>query len=167
MRYVTPHFLILALAALQGATALAQGEIPPIQGGGALTVDGRRLAFRPTEALAGPPQGGLKVKVLRLKGTFRGPRGENLDFELQVTEGGQIYRMNLFRKVADREVERWAATMKSQVKILELQGRVGGTVRLKLTGPLSGVVDGVGKQTTWDGELWCTLQSWPETGSRR
>ncbi|HJV90554.1 MAG TPA: hypothetical protein VJ623_09635 [Holophagaceae bacterium] len=167
MRYVTPHFLILALAALQGVLALAQGEFPPIQGGGGLTVDGRLLAFRPTEGVAGPPQGGLKVKVLRLKGTFQNPKGEALAFELQFTEGGQIYRMNLFRKVGDREVERWAATMKTQVKVVELQGRVGGTVRLKLAGPLSGVVNGVGKQTSWEGELWYTLQSWPENAPHR
>ncbi len=127
-----------------------------------MTVAGRRLEFKPTEAQVGPPQGGLKVKVLRLKGTLRSPQGEQLEWELQFAEGGQIYRMNLFRKSGDQEVERWAATLKTQVKVLQLEGRVGGTVRLKLSGPLSGIVEGIGRQDAWEGEIWYTLQSWPE-----
>lgn len=141
---------------------LAQAMGPQTEGGGGLTVAGRRLEFTPTEAQAGPPQGGLKVNVLRLKGTLRGPHGEVLALELQFAEGGQIYRMNLFRKSGDQEVERWAATLKTQVKVLQLEGRVGGMVRLKLSGPLSGIVEGVGRRDAWEGEIWCTLQTWPE-----
>lgn len=162
MRNVTPQFRALGLLSLLTWASPAQEAMPKIEGGGALKVAGRRLTFKPSEAVAGPPQGAVRVKVLRLKGTFRSPSGEPLDLEMQFTETGMIYRMNLFRKAGDQEVERWAATLKTQVKVLELDGRVGGIVRLRLSGPLSGMVAGVGRQDAWEGDLWFTLQSWPE-----
>ncbi|MBI3132114.1 MAG: hypothetical protein HYZ13_12395 [Acidobacteria bacterium] len=162
MRIVTQHFLPLCLPILLGIPLRSQQATPQIKGGGGLRVAGRLLEFSPSEGVAGPPQGGVHQNVLRLKGTLRGAKGELLELELQFTEGGKVYRMNLFRKTGDQEVERWAATLKTQVKVLALDGRIGGTVRLRLTGPLSGIVDGLGRQDAWDGELWFTLQSWPK-----
>lgn len=119
------------------------------------------MGFVPLEALAGKPQGGIKTPILKVRGRFTPPQEGPLEFDLEVTTSGQIYRMNLFRKEAGQEVERWAATLKTQVRVLEMEGRVGGTVRLKLTGPLSGLVRGQGRQEAWTGEIWYTLQSWP------
>lgn len=160
MRSVTLQFPLAALPLLATPCLRAQTPVPP-QGGGSLTLAGTTYAFTPLEALAGKPQGGIKAHILQLRGRFRSSQGETLTFDLQVTSEGKIYRMNLFRKEGDQEVARWAATMKTQVKVLQLEGREGGRVHLLGSGPLSGIVNGQGKQGAWQVDLWFTLQSWP------
>lgn len=71
MRYVTQHFLRLCLPPVLLMTLQAQEGAPETNGGGAITAGGRRLEFKPMEAVAGSPQGGLRAKVLRLKGTLQ------------------------------------------------------------------------------------------------
>jgi hypothetical protein len=160
MRSVILQFLTTAAAVGLGLPLKAQERLQT-QGGGSIVLGGRTCAFTPLEALAGKPQGGIKSHILKLRGRLQPPQGGALDFDIQVTAQGQIYRMNLFQKEGDQEVERWAATLKTQVKVVHLEGREGGTVKLALSGPLSGVVRGQGRQEAWRGEIWYTLQSWP------
>ncbi len=160
MRSVTLQFLTAGIVFATGLPVQAQEPQPP-RGGGSIVLGGRTYAFTPLETLAGKPQGGVKSHILKLRGQLRPPQGHPLDFDIQVTTLGQVYRMNLFLKEGDQEVERWAATLKTQVRVLQVEGREGGTVRLAVSGPLSGIVRGQGRQESWQGEIWTTLQSWP------
>lgn len=159
MRSVILHFLPALTLGLSGG--LRAQELTPTRGGGSLVLGGRTHGFTPLEALAGKPQGGVRSHILKLRGRFTPPQGGPLEFDLEVTTRGQVYRMNLFRKEGGQEVERWAATLKTQIQVVQLEQREGGMVRLKLAGPLSGIVRGQGRQEAWSGEIWYTLQSWP------
>lgn len=158
MRNVIPQFLriLLAVPPLLGH----QVALGP-EGGGGLRLDGRSLTFHPSEAVPGPPVPGLRDRPIRLKGLLRAASGEALTFEILFTRDGGLLRLDLFRKSGRVEVERWAATVKTRLTVTAWEPRAGGTVRIRLEGPLSGVVRGKARATEAHGEIWSTLQSGP------
>ena len=158
MRNVIPHFLriLLAVPPLLGR----QVALGP-EGGGGLRLDGRSLTFQPTEAVPGPPIPGLKDRPVRLKGLLRSPSGKTLALEVLFTREGGLLRLDLHRRSGRVEVERWAATVKTRITVTAWEPRAGGTVRIRLEGPLSGVVRGMPRATEAHGEIWSTLQSGP------
>lgn len=140
--------------AVQAPPALqAQDREATIVGGGSLTVDGERLSFQPHQLLvsSGTPKLGRLVK---LSGSLKPPKGAPWTFDLQVTEKGVIYMLQFLRKEKGRETGRWSPTLRSKVEILAFRPEPGGEVRLKVSGPLSGILGIAPKQAEWSGELW-------------
>jgi hypothetical protein len=125
-----------------------------IQGGGSLLVNGETCAFAPKELRVGEhPQLG---KAIKLTGTLTPSKGASWTFELQVTEKGQILMLQWFRKEGETETGRWSPTLKSKVEVVTFKPEAGGRVELRFSGPLSGVVSGVAKTSSWSGTLWVT-----------
>jgi hypothetical protein len=152
---VSLWLLLLPSQARQGLPeARAAGErAAVIQGGGNLLVDGESFAFKPGQLLVSPgtPKLGRLVKLV---GTLRPRKGAPWTFELQVTEKGVIYMLQFLRKEQGRETGRWSPTLKSKVEVLAFRPEPGGEVRLKFSGPLSGILGIAPKQAEWSGELW-------------
>jgi hypothetical protein len=134
---------------------VTQERVATIEGGGTLVVAGQSLAFHPEQLLVSPgnPQTG---RLVRLVGTLKPEDGAPWTFDLQVTEKGLIYMLQFHRKEKGTETGRWSPTIKAKAEVLDFHPEPGGTVRLKLSGPLSGILGGTPKQARWEGELWAS-----------
>ncbi len=76
-----------------------------------------------------------------------------------ISMGGKyLYRLELVREEKGMEKERWAATVKTQVRSEAPEKPVpGDKAKFIVSGSLTGAVDGIGRQTRWDGEIWVTF----------
>lgn len=149
-----------ALPALPALLALSLAAQPaPEKGGGALTLgkEAHRFAFESLNLA--PAQPALKLpRAFVLRGRLVPESGKPLAFELTALEDGRIYGLRILRKGGPDGEERWSATAKTKVEILELDANPKGRLRLRLSGPLTAVPGGA---TTWSGELWGTFESVP------
>lgn len=127
-----------------------------IKGRGSLTVKGEALEFEATSLKTGShPQLG---KIYKLAGCLTPQGGPAWTLELQLTEKGQLLMMQFFRKEKDQETGRWSATLNTKVEVLATPHDQGGALRLKCTGPLSGMLHGKPMHAAWTGEIAAFLQ---------
>lgn len=155
-----PVSLLLLAPPSQARQALpeahaARERAAVIHGGGTLVVDGEPLTFSPRQLLVSPgtPKLGRLVKLM---GTLQPRKGAPWTFELQVTEKGVIYMLQFLRKEKGRETGRWSPTLQAKVEVLAFRPEPGGEVRLRFSGPLSGILGIAPKQADWSGELWAS-----------
>lgn len=136
---------------LPEAPKAAQSRKADLQGGGQLTFGGESFQFHPTDLglAAHTPFG----RMAKLSGQLRPASGAPWTFELQVSEKGQIMMLQCFRQEGGRETGRWSPTVKSKVEVLAFQPQAGGEVRLRFSGPVSGVVGAQAKRSAWSGEI--------------
>ncbi len=141
-------------AALMVVPALASpGPQPAAPRGNLVELGGAAYAFHPSKLMLSSPAAQLKKKRLfRLSGRLVPAVGEAIALELTATETGSIYLLTL-RRPSGTGSDVWAATMKTQIEVLELHGNPGGLLRLKLSGPLAATTEKGGSFTQWSGEL--------------
>lgn len=163
----------LPLSLLLGANALAHcaGLVAPAQGlpqpapagGGTLTLGKEAYRFVLEAVNLAPAQPKLKLpRAFVLRGRLEAETGAPLSFELTALEDGRIYGLRIVRKrPAAGDDDRWGASLKTKVEVLELDARPGGKLRIAVTGPLTYAQGGEGGATTWKGELWGTFETVP------
>lgn len=150
-------------SALPCLFALAGGlgaQVAPSKGGGSLTLGKDLYQFRFDAVNLAPAQPRLKLpRAFVLRGKLVPTQGTPLVFELTALEDGRIYGLSIVRKRPNGAVEeRWAATLKTKVDVLELVAQAGGRVKVALSGTLS---TAAGAVIPWKGELWGTFESVP------
>jgi hypothetical protein len=109
--------------------------------------------FHPEQLILSTPTARMKgMRMFRLSGRLVPATGEAIVLELTATESGSLYLLSLTRTRGNgRDV--WAATMKTKAEVLELQAKAGGSLRLRLSGPLAATLENGGSFTQWSGEL--------------
>jgi hypothetical protein len=141
------------------STALLVLSLPLLaqspRGGGSVTLGGESYRFEPGSLMASKAKKG-QMGALEVRGRLvpkDASKALNLDL---ISMGGKyIYRLELVREEGGVEKERWAATVKTQVRSEAPEKPVAGSkATFTVSGPLTGAVDGVGRQTTWSGEFW-------------
>lgn len=158
-------FRSLAMTALLATVSgsAAQTQLPATTGGGTLQVGKESYKFTIESLNLAPAQPKLKLpRAFVLRGKLVPPEGPSLAFELTALEDGRIYGLRLVRKRPDAsEGERWSATLKTKVDVLELDARPAGKLRISLSGPLAGSEGDKSGPTLWKGELWGTFRDVP------
>ena len=121
--------------------------------GNKVDLGGTSYLFHPMKLILSSPAKQLKGKrMFRLSGRLVPATGEAIAMELTASETGSIYLLKLTRP-RGRGQDVWAATMKTKVGMLDLQARAGGTLHLKLSGPLAATLEKGGSFTQWSGEV--------------
>ena len=144
------------------ATLVLTAAPPPIQGGGALTLDGATFRFEPHSAATAPPRGGLPGAI-RLRGVLIPVKGgRTIALDLVVLKDGRLYTLSLRRDGKADYPDTWAAVAGTRVKVLALEDRPGGRVELACEGPLTGVVGRRPVSSRWKGRLWAAF---PDPGA--
>jgi hypothetical protein len=146
---------ILALAQPGPARAAA-----PDPSGGRLRLGSESLAFSPRSLeLAARSPGEAGGRVFRLKGRLLGG-AVPAELELTGFESGKLYMMKLQRR-GPQGTDTWASTLQTRMEVLAFDGRPGGRLHLRLSGPLLGSVAGRAVHTTWQGEIWAVFAETP------
>lgn len=140
----------LALCCVMEGQAL---DLAP-QGGGTLKIDGVPYRFEVTDLSSAPPKGGLPGAI-RLEGRLV-PQGATQAFRLSLTvlKDGSLYMLRIERKAPGSYPDSWAATLKTIARAERLEDRPGGRIDIHCEGPLTGVVAGHPKNSSWSGSLW-------------
>lgn len=114
---------------------------------------GNTYRFQSQKLILSLPAAQMKGKrMFRLSGRLLPVSGEAISMELTASETGSIYLLKLMRPRGNAQ-DVWAATMKTKVEVLDLQGKAGGRLHLKLSGPLAASLDKGGSSTLWSGEI--------------
>ncbi|HJU84205.1 MAG TPA: hypothetical protein VJ600_08335 [Holophagaceae bacterium] len=135
---------------------LAQGA--GLQGGGTITLGQEPYRFEPASLMASKADA-KHMRALQIRGRLvpKDP-SKALDLELVAMGTHYIYRLSLVRQERGIEKERWAATLKTQIWVeAPEKPKAGDRATFKVSGPLTGSVDGLGRQTTWSGEIWAAF----------
>ena len=144
---------LILLAPVLAAAAPARASGP--QGGGTIQIGSESYRFEPQSLMASKPKP-KQMGALEVRGRLV-PKDASKALMLDlVSMGGKyIYRLELVREDNGVEKERWAATMKTQVlSEAPANPKAGDKATFKVSGPLTGSVDGVGRQINWSGEIW-------------
>ena len=134
---------VLALPAPQSA----------LQPGNKVELGGTNYRFHQQKLILSAPTTQMRGKrMYRLSGRLVPAAGEAITMELTAAETGSIYLLKLTRPRGTAQ-DVWAATMKTKVEVLDLQVKAGGTLHLKLSGPLVASLEKGGSFTEWKGEI--------------
>lgn len=114
---------------------------------------GTPYLFHPVKLILSTPTTQLKGKrMFRLSGQLVPITGEAIAMELTAAETGSIYLLKLTRPRGKGQ-DIWAATLKTKAEVLDLQAKAGGSLHLKLSGPLAATLEKGGSFTQWSGEI--------------
>lgn len=138
--------------ALLAVPALASPGPQPVERlGNKVELGGTTYTFHPSKLILSTPTARMKGKrMFRLSGQLVPATGEAIAMELTAAETGSIYLLKLTR---GKGPDVWAATMKTKVDVLELQAKSGGSLHLKLSGPLAATLAEGGSFTQWSGGI--------------
>lgn len=124
-----------------------------LQRGNKVELGGTKYLFQQQKLLLSTPTTQMRGKrMFRLSGRLVPATGEAITMELTAAETGSIYLLKLTRPRGTAQ-DVWAATMKTVVEVLDLQAKAGGTLHLKLSGPLVASLENGGSFTEWKGEI--------------
>ncbi|HJU83629.1 MAG TPA: hypothetical protein VJ600_05430 [Holophagaceae bacterium] len=149
MKSAAPFLLAPLLAVSLPAQAAS------IPGGGVLTLGSESYRFE-AESLMASKARPKQMGAVEVRGRLvpKDP-AKALKLDLISMGGKYIYRLELVREENGVEKERWAATLKTQVQSTSPENpKSGDKAVFKVSGPLTGAVDGVGRQSSWSGEIW-------------
>lgn len=123
------------------------------QRGSKVELGGTRYVFHQQKLILSTPTAQMKGKrMFRLSGRLVPTTGEAISMELTAAETGSVYLLTLTRpRTKGQDV--WAATMKTKAEVLDLQAKAGGSLHLKLSGPLAATLEAGGSFTEWKGEI--------------
>ncbi len=103
---------------------------------------------------------GLKKtqRLFRLKGRLVPVSGTPIHLELAAYQNGQLYMLKMTRpRGAGESEDGFAATLKTKVEVLQFNPTPGGSLHLRLSGPLAATLKDGGIMTTWGGEIRANL----------
>lgn len=114
---------------------------------------GTSYLFHQVKLILSTPTTQVKGKrMFRLSGQLVPTTGEAIAMELTAAETGSIYLLKLTRPRGKGQ-DIWAATLKTKAEVLDLQAKAGGSLHLKLSGPLAATFEKGGSFTQWSGEI--------------
>lgn len=155
---------LLLVALMAWPVASSAEEEPPSKaiGGGEIHLGTARHRFSLTRFSTAPPAGGLPG-ALKFEGMLEPERhGAPFRLSLTVLRDGTLYRMSLQRRTASGYPDSWNATLKTRVRLLKQEDRLGGRTEIQCEGPLTGVINQKPAHTSWAGTLWVQLPGVPE-----
>jgi hypothetical protein len=123
-------------------------------GGGELRIGNTAYHLTLTEFSTALPKGGLPGAV-RFRGTLTSVDGKAPWFlNLTVLKNGTLYLLSIQRPTHAGNPDIWNATLKTRVRFLKRDDRLGGRTELQCEGPLTGVIGQKQVSASWSGTLW-------------
>ncbi len=144
---------------LTAALVLQAREDPPRKAN-EIQVGGLLYAFHLDKVEVGSTTGNYKKsqRLFRLNGHLVPTSGNAILLELTAYENGHIYTLKMTRhQTVGPSEDAFAATLKTKVEVLQFHPEPGGSLRLRLSGPLAATLKDGGAMTTWNGEILASL----------